>query len=66
MAGDRSKATILNMMIDIADQNGESQLDALVVCLIYVAIAVPSLLRVLAPIPELYIPLVYWYLGRIG
>jgi hypothetical protein len=66
MAGDRSKATILNMMIDIADQNAESQLDALVVCLIYVAIAVPSLLRVLAPIPELYIPPVYWYLGRIG
>ena len=63
MAGDRSKATILNMMIDIADQNAESQLDALVV---YVAIAVPSLLRVLAPIPELYIPPVYWYLGRIG
>jgi hypothetical protein len=67
MAGDRPKATILNMsMIDIADQNAESQLDALIVCLIYVAIAVPSLLRMLAPIPKLYIAPVYWYLGRIG
>jgi hypothetical protein len=67
MAGDRPKVTILNMsMIDIADQNAESQLDALIVCLIYVAIAVPSLLRMLAPIPKLYIAPVYWYVGRIG
>jgi hypothetical protein len=53
-------------MIDIEAQNAESQLDALVVCPIYAAIAVPSLLRMLAPIPELYIAPVYWYLGKFG
>jgi hypothetical protein len=67
MAGDRPKATILNMpMIDIKDQKAESQLDALVFCRIYVPIAVPSLLRMLAPIQKLYIAPVYWYLGRIS
>ena len=60
-------ATILNMsMIDTEGQNAESQLDALIVCRIYVAIAVPPLLRMLSPIPELYIAPVHWYLGRIS
>lgn len=56
MADDRPSMST----IDIEDQNAESQLDALIVCHIYAAIPMPSLLRILAPIPELCIAPVYW------